>query len=693
MTVRIGLAPFLKADEALVNSRLYRVGDAILAREKARRTRGEKQSYLPGDFIYTDWERACTNRSEELKDRVLPGASFLRVDESLPNGSTVKGNRHLLGKFAPRDLPCPSLLVPAKSGISKFSARTFADLDLLIINLQGLRGRHTVESVRNVLRVRGFDRASMIVASTPSDLIAIGLDVFPQGLPVSVIGTPPKMDNTVVLQVGQDRPIAQRGFEFAIEELRGKSILPEYVLEFAKSAWWAARQSVNDEGDFEPEVKRFVNVLENISSDIADDVGLLNSGKEMILQAATDAEIAKARLQTVTNTTLYAKESQSVLIIARGKGVSRVRREIASLLDLPEEALADLGIKVESQVSRFSGEPPDLVIATGYFGIVTLDKLFATRARRVRLVFDPIEARAAWYGAQKLIECLDYFDVKEGIKLLQRVAEQIAEGIPPQLRAAATDITHSNLWFDFSSGLSVLGKADRKDQLTANEVSIYFTDGTSIYMGENARFDVLGGIGGHIKTVTAAELRPGDEVVLLHEDSRALFSEQLIKMLDKGILKDAVEQRALWLMLVRVERFQREVNVQTVVRKMEELSQPVTPVTVRSWMKSEDDSKATTPNNRKRFLAFAEALGITVPENTLLKMFDGIRHWRIGHRIAGRHLAHAIRAAYLNRLDATTFSRIQRDWGMDVLHLMQSARVAEVDEIIRPGGFANHAVD
>src|SRR5262249_12780366 len=38
MTVRIGLAPFLKSDEALVNSRLYRVGDAILAREKARRT-------------------------------------------------------------------------------------------------------------------------------------------------------------------------------------------------------------------------------------------------------------------------------------------------------------------------------------------------------------------------------------------------------------------------------------------------------------------------------------------------------------------------------------------------------------------------------------------------------------------------------------------------------------------------------
>lgn len=693
LTFRMGIAPFLKAHEALASSPLYKVKDVICAREEARRARGEKHSFLPEDFSITDWERGCNNHFEELKNRLLPGASFLRIDEVLPDGSINKGNRFLLGKLASRQLPCPTLLTPAKSGISRYSARVFAGLDLMLVNLQGLRGRRVINSVRNVLHARGFDRASLIIASSPSDLLAMGVDIFPQSVPISLIGAPPKIGEAVVLQVGQDRPIAERGFEFAIEELRGRSDLTDYLVDLAKSAWWAAKQSVNDEGDFEPEVRHFVNALDKASSNNADDVGLLNSGRELILQATADAEHARERLQAVAKAALYTKGSASTLIITRGKGVSRVRREIAALLDLPEELLAELGVNIESHISRFSGEPPDTAITAGYSGLATLDKLLMSRAKKLRLVFDPIEARAAWYGVRKLIECLDYLGVTEPVELLQRLAEQIAEGIPPQLRTAATDINLSNLWFDFSSGLPALVQGERRDQFTANEVSIYFIGGTRMHVGENARFDVLGGIGGRIKTVAATELQPGDEIVLLHEESRALFSDQLIKVIDKGVLKDAVEQRALWLMLVRVESSHNKVGVQSIVRQMEGMGCSVTPTTVRSWMKSDDDSKATTPSSRAHFLAFAKALGIALPEEALLKMFDGIRRGRIGHRVSGRYLARAIRAAYLNRLNATILSRIQREWGMDVLHLMQTARVAEVDEVILPGGVANHAID
>jgi hypothetical protein len=43
-------------------------------------------------------------------------------------------------------------------------------------------------------------------------------------------------------------------------------------------------------------------------------------------------------------------------------------------------------------------------------------------------------------------------------------------------------------------------------------------------------------------------------------------------------------------------------------------------------------------------------------------------------------------------LDAGALSRIQRDWGLDALELIESARVAVVDEVILPTGPSTYAV-
>jgi hypothetical protein len=91
-------------------------------------------------------------------------------------------------------------------------------------------------------------------------------------------------------------------------------------------------------------------------------------------------------------------------------------------------------------------------------------------------------------------------------------------------------------------------------------------------------------------------------------------------------------------------------------------------------------------------LAYAEAFGISMTELALVKKYQAIKRWRIGHRAAGRHLVRAIRAAYLNRLDAVSQERLRREWGVDAFELVQSARVAVVDEVVLPGG-TEDAVD
>jgi hypothetical protein len=78
------------------------------------------------------------------------------------------------------------------------------------------------------------------------------------------------------------------------------------------------------------------------------------------------------------------------------------------------------------------------------------------------------------------------------------------------------------------------------------------------------------------------------------------------------------------------------------------------------------------------------ALEINIPDEKLVKMFDGIKRVRIGHRVAGRKLGQTIRAAYLNRLDASALSRIHKEWGLSVLQLIESARVVVVDEVVLP---------
>ena len=685
LNATFGFAPYFASDQAIVSGAniSYSVSDASTAREHARRNRGQAGTHQPNDFRITDWEQGYQRHSDELKDTNLAGSSFLGVDV-VSDGEIGKGNRSVLGRVAVRNAHRPFLLVPSRGGVSNPSAQLLAAVDLLLINLQGVRGSNALDSIRTILSVRASNSSTVIVASSPSDLVALDVPSVLQSAEILCLGTAPAIMDVGIVTVSPNRYLEDRNFEFAVDDLRGRSGAMDHLVELAKRAWWASQQSLG-QIDLDPEIKRFESALERMASNVSDDASLFTMGKDLISGVAADRNRATARRAAVTDAAINTSGNSGVLIVARGTSARIVREEMSSLLDLPVNALSDLGVRVESpfSYSAFGMAPPDVVIVAGYFGLPTIDKILSSGARTVRLVLDPIEARAAWWGIRKLARFLKEHGMNEGIDALERLADGIADAIPTQLRSVTTDLEILPTWFDFPTVPKGAVDAMRTYVEDSSNVIVFLTDGTRLDVGEKTRFDLLGTLGTHLKTITAKQLSPGDEVILLNEDSRGLFSEHLINALDTGVLKDAAEQRQLWLMLVRAQTASRNIKASTVAARLAEAGDHVNLATVRSWIVDEGP-EARVPNSRERFLRLVSALEIDIPDEKLVRMYEGIKRVRIGHRVAGRKLGRMIRAAYLDRLDAGALSRLQNEWGLDILQLIESARVAVVDEVVLP---------
>jgi hypothetical protein len=569
--------------------------------------------------------------------------------------------------------------------VSDVSAQMLTDVDLLIVNIQGLRGRRIIESIQNVLRARGPGRATLIIASSPCDVLSLNLDALIDQAHVRTLGSAPLVNDVSVAKVGDDRALAQRGFEFAVEELRGK-FENNRLIDLAKSAWWATRQTVD--GDrHEPEMQRFINALERLEQSNPDGARLMSHGRKVLQEAVDNKEIAEGRRRAVTEAAIYTTGNSGTLVITRGLGVTRLRNEIAEQLELPADSLHELGVRVQTHNSFPPAEPTDVAVIAGYYGLATIDAMLACQAARLKLVFDPIESRAAWFGVQKIIRCLRNIGAEEAIPALEKLAAAIAEGIPANLRSQVDDVILSSGFFDpFCTLDSHAGNSNGNSPAGDETVTICLADGTSLDVRLNSHFDVLPPMGGKLRTVTARMLVPGDEIILLEEGERTLFSDQLMRTLDEGVLKDPAREREMWLLLVKSVYSAHRPNVRGLYRELNELGYSVSYRTVLSWVSFTDNRQATAPRHRALFLAFAGALGLTLPEPDLLAKYTGIKKWRAGHRVAGRNLARAIRAAYLGRLDAVSQERLKREWGVDAFKLVKSARLAIVDEVLLPEG-------
>lgn len=673
----VSLAPFFSADVEQAELRpMYSVRDAHEARTRARRERYREGRNLPDDFFFADWEDGF-KRHPELGNLVLPGASFLAIDRISQTSAVKKGGRPRLGKYCGRRERRPCLFVPGRRDLTGDAGEALAQAELLIVNLQGVRGRKTLDALRHLVVARGENDATLIVASSPTELLTLGIPGIEQTEHM-VIGTRPKLLEARVFPVGKDRLLAERSYEFAIHD---PGVLTEETmktLELAKSAWWAVRQSVGGELEDLPEARRFLNALEHLRV-VAPHEAAAIAGMEQLLHSASGEVLANERKQTVVEAVLGAEGTSETLVLARDAHSARLLRQaVADALNEPVQVLEELGVSVKAYNSSPPATPPSTVVLAGYFGRASLDATLASGAGKIRCVMDPAEVRAAAYGLRQSSDYLRAVGPGAAAHGLEPLLEEFGRHSLAEAEDVKVELdlrTHSGggAWNGWS-----------QSAVSPGEALVYLTDGFSLSVKVNARLDVLPEKGSQFCSTRVTEVQPGDRIVILNEEDRRSFSQELMTILDKGPLLREAQQRQLWMTIVRAMVAQRRPNLRDIWRRMAAEGEPVSYAAVRAWTRPAVESSGSVPSTYARFVTFAGLLGVELPQAQLAEMFQDIRRWRVLHRKAGRNLARVMRAAYLNRLDAVTLARVEREWGFEVRRLLEATHVGIVDEIVLP---------
>jgi len=415
-------------------------------------------------------------------------------------------------------------------------------------------------------------------------------------------------------------------------------------------------------------------------SEFSLEASMLTAAKQLLLREVTNKALQTERAKAVIDATLTAPGSKGTLVLVKDEEEARkLRVTLADEMDLPTEALEELGVFITGRASYWPDHPFSAAVAAGYFGGRTLDVLLASRAPLLRFILDPIEARVAWFQLQKIAEVLKSAEASQAETVILGIAGELSQHV-----AAFGDIVELSLQIIDTGRKTAADEAVRSQPSSSQNITIVFTDGSTIEVTQHARFEVVREAGKRLKTLEATELESGDQVVVPEEDSRALFSEQLLATLDQGSLADQAEKRSTWLSVVQAIFATRRPSAQAIVQGMEEQGYPVDLATVRSWLRFDSSEEASVPDRPDRFMAFASTLGISLPPETLLDLYGGIQKLRVNHRKFGRALVRAVRAAYLGRLDAVTLRKIERDWGINARQLVEGARVATVDEVVLP---------
>jgi hypothetical protein len=429
------------------------------------------------------------------------------------------------------------------------------------------------------------------------------------------------------------------------------------------------------------EVRRFITAHDRATTEMPEDGSLLTGVRQLLLREMSNRELKVERVRALMNAALTVPGNSGTLVLVRNEDEARqFKASLAQELGLSPEDIEELGVHVTGRRGFWPDRPFSAAVTSGYFGSRTIDIMLASRAAHLQLVLDPIEARAAWYQVKRAADLLKSCNAVGFEGTLRNIARELSGHI-----AAFGDVVGLSL------ALSKLEKTWDTDEVMRNQgpspqhALLVFTDGSVIEVGLHARFEVVREAGRRLKTLEACALEPGDQVVVLREDSRALFSERLLDALDHGPLARQAEKRATWLAVVQSVYAERRMSAPAIAHAMAERGHPVDVATVRSWLRFEQ-TDAAVPDRPDRFMAFAAVLGIGIEPHELLDVYSAIHNWRVNHRKFGRELARAVRLAYLGGLDATTLRKIEHDWGLSARQLVEGARVAVVDEVILPEG-------
>lgn len=678
LNLRIGILPLFESDLFTASTPMYKVSEVIAQRMNARVSRASVESF-PEDFVPQDWEGKAAKHLSRLGELILPGVSYVAVDRITPEGSLIRGHRSALGRISDRSGLRLHILAPTRRGVSVKSACAFDQMDILLVNAQGLRGFRTIASLRRVIDRCAGRTPMLILASSPTDVLTLFREGLPEWVRLQFLGDVQRSFRATISVVGHDRPSADREFEFATEGLEQNGPKFADLVRMAKAAWWALRQALYQASTEQIEVRRFFAALDRVLTQMPVEASLLTAVRQLILREMANRELKAERVRALIDATLAIPGDSGTLVLVRDEDEARqFKANLAEELRLSPKDIEKLGVYVTGRRGFWPDRPFDAVITAGYFGMRTIDVLLGCRPSHMCLVLDPIEARAAWYQTQRTANLLKSCNAFGFEGAMRNMAEEISRYV-----AAFGDVV------EISLAPSKFEKtSDTDDGLgsrcpSPQHALVVFTDGSVIEVSLHARFEVVREAGRRLKILEACALEPGDQVVVLNEDSRALFSEQMLDALDQGPLERQAEKRATWLAVVQSVYAARQTSAQSIVRAMEERGHPTDVATIRSWLRF-DRTDIAIPDRPERFMAFATILGIGIEPHELLNLYSGIQNWRVNHRKFGRELARAVRSAYLGRLDAATLRKIEQNWGISARQLVECARVAVVDEVILP---------
>jgi len=681
LTISCSLIPFLNADARLVQSPLYNAHEANKMRLQARHYRDVSKADFEGDFVHPDWEEGFRKHRTILQERILPGCSFLAVDTVGANGCISRGHRPYLGSRATRKAPRPHVLVPAHGFLSREAYAVLASTDLLLVNLQGIRGQNILTTVREVVLARGSKLPSLIICSSPNDLSSIAwTELNIQALDL-VLGTAPQLDKVEVTIIGRDRPQAERDFDFAVTEIRGYSPLVDSLAKLASAAWWSGRQNLAGENVEDLAFRRFRQALERAQLEAPSEARLLTTAISLLMKTFEDHELAEERLKAVLEAIFAVPIKRHALVLAKhGWAANYLRTVIAEFVEVTPEQISAAGIDCCGISSPLPDSSYEYAIICGYFGTSTIDAIFTCRASKVHLVLDPIETGIAWHNIRKMIEQMREAKSQETAKVLDSFGSALYPHCLPFMDMVSIQVEDKPLSLPSPARipLPVLNERSAKES-----VIILFVDGTWLEVLRTARLEIIDRQGAvRLRMVLPNDLQPGDEMIIVASDTRSLFSEYLMQTLDSGRFRLLAEKRNTWFTLLNTFVKEMHPNFRAVHRRFSERGIQVSYQTILSWTHSTMEGYQTTPSRWQYFEALAEELQISLPESYLMDLFNAIRQWRVRHRLAGRNLVRAMRNAYLGRLDSVTLAQIEREWGLNARELMQSTRLMEVDSVI-----------
>lgn len=674
LNASLAVVPFTAADFAMAAHPLHQVEEVRRARRTAKTQRYADKRDLPKDCVLSDWEIAVERDRDRFDDLVLPSAAFAWIHKVKANGDVIGVPRPTLGRHAKRDAPCSLVFVPGGREPSRRTIQTLAGTDLLIVDLQRVRGKRSLRTIQAVVAARPPTRPTLIVVTSPSDLLAAG---FEEGLHLKatvVVGDSPQVASFDVVPVAQDRLAAETRFEASLPPV-GLSPSSDRAITLAKAAWWAARQSVDVEGD-ERERRGFERALEALAREDPLTAGLFSACRDLLQFATADVSMRGERLTAAVRTVLHSPRRGPIAVLTRtAKDAVSLRRALAADLKILEGDLELLDVHVRTVRTPRPGPLDGTTVLVGYSGIAALDAVLAGGKTHTLAVFDPIEARVAWYHAQRMAEYLNLIGAATVAAPLRRIVESLAPNV-----AGFSDSRELSLDDTVRNG-DIAHVA--RDDLHPDEALVSLINGVQLRVAIGARFEVLGrnGLGSRVKVVSS--LLPGDQIVLLDDGAQAVFSERRIAALDEGVLKKESAARNAWLVLVRAVAEAKNLTAGAIARAMAADGHPVTVAAVNRWLAA-DPEEAHVPRLADRFLALARVLGIQLPEEVLLGYHRDIHAWRVRHRRAGREVAEAMRLAYAGRLGPASLARIEREWGVAVRTIIDAAEVGIVDEVLLP---------